>query len=233
MEIPTVKAASRKSAGSRAAARLRRSGKLPAIVYGHKENPVSVSLERHDVEQHLSRGAHLVNLEMEGKTQPCLIKDAQYDYLGAALVHLDLARVSLTESVRVKVPLELRGTPKGIAEGGVLRQELMELEVECTVTSIPERVRVNVADMTLNQVLHVKELTLDAGLKAMTDPDSVVATCRVPLVKVEVVEPGAVAAPTAAEPEVIAKGKIEEEGAEPAEKDKKPEKEKKPEKDKK
>lgn len=228
MEIPTVKAASRKSAGSRAAARLRKAGKLPAVVYGHKENPISVTLDRHDVEQHLSHGAHLVNLEMEGGTQPCLIKDAQYDYLGVALVHLDLARVSLTERVRVKVPLELRGTPRGAGEGGVLRQELMEIEIECTVSSIPEHVRFNVADMALNQVLHVKELTLDGGMKAMNDPETVVATCRIPLVKVEA-EPGAAVAPTAAEPEVIAKGKIEEEGAESAEGDakQKPEKEKK------
>jgi large subunit ribosomal protein L25 len=228
MEIPTVKAASRKSAGSRAAARLRRSGKLPAIVYGHKENPVSVTLDRHDVEMHLTHGAHLVNLELEGKTQPCLIKDAQYDYLGAALVHLDLARVSLTEQVRVKVPLELRGTPKGVAEGGVLRQEMMELEIECTVSNIPEHVRISIADMALNTVLHVKDLKLEGEIKATNDPEAVVATCRIPVVKAAVDETGAAATPSAAEPEVIAKGKIEEEGAEgAADKEKKPEKDKK------
>lgn len=220
MEIPTIKAESRNVAGSRAAARLRRKGKLPAIVYGHKQDPVAIALETHDVEQHLSHGAHLVNLEVQGKVQPCLIKDAQYDHLGAELVHLDLARVDLTEKVKVHVALDLRGTPKGAAEGGQLRQGLMELEVECLVTSIPESIRVNVADLALNQVLYVKELQLDAGLIAITDPEAVVATCRLPVAVVETPAEGAAPVEGAAEPEVIAKGKVEEEGAEAAEKEK-------------
>jgi large subunit ribosomal protein L25 len=220
MEIPTVKAESREVAGSRAAARLRRKGKLPAIVYGHKQDPFAVTLEMHDVEQHLSHGAHLVNLDVKGKVQPCLIKDAQYDHLGAELVHLDLARVDLNEKVKVHVKLDYRGTPKGAAEGGQLRQEMMELEVECLVTNIPEHIRVNVADLALNQVLYVKDLTLDAGLQAVTDAETVVATCRLPQAQVEVPTEGAVPVEGAAEPEVIAKGKIEEEGVEGAEKEK-------------
>ena len=107
----------------------------------------------------MAHGAHLVNLDVQGKVQPCLIKDAQYDHLGAELVHLDLARVDLNETVKVHVTLELRGTPKGAAEGGQLRQEMMELEVECLVTNIPENIRVSVADLALNQVLYVKDLT--------------------------------------------------------------------------
>ncbi len=225
MEIPTIKAESRQAAGSRAAARLRRKGKLPAIVYGHKQDPFAVTLEARDVEQHLSHGAHLVNLDVKGKVQPCLIKDAQYDHLGAELVHLDLARVDLNEKVKVHVTLELRGTPKGAAEGGQLRQDLMELEVECLVTNIPENIRVNVADLALNQVLYVKDLKLDAGLQAVTESEKVVATCRLPLAPVETVEAAAPVA-GAAEPEVIAKGKIEEEGAEAGVKEKEKEKEK-------
>ena len=220
MEIPTIKAESRQAAGSRAAARLRRKGKLPAIVYGHKQDPLAVALEMHDVELHMSHGAHLVNLDVQGKVQPCLIKDAQYDHLGAELVHLDLARVDLNETVKVHVTLELRGTPKGAAEGGQLRQEMMDLEVECLVTSIPENIRVSVADLALNQVLYVKDLKLDAGIKVVNDPESVVATCRLPQVQAEVPTEAAVPVEGAAEPEVIAKGKIEEEGAEGAEKEK-------------
>ncbi|HKQ47875.1 MAG TPA: 50S ribosomal protein L25 [Phycisphaerae bacterium] len=220
MEIPTIKAESRQAAGSRAAARLRRKGKLPAIVYGHKQDPLAVALEMRDVELQISHGAHLVNLDVQGKVQPCLIKDAQYDHLGAELVHLDLARVDLNETVKVHVTLELRGTPKGAAEGGQLRQDLMELEVECLVTNIPENIRVSVADLALNQVLYVKDLKLDAGIRAVNDPETVVATCRVPQVQAEVSTEAAAPVEGAAEPEVIAKGKIEEEGAEGAEKEK-------------
>ena len=222
MEIPTVKAESRKAAGSRAAARLRKAGKLPAIVYGHKENPVPVVLDRHTVEGHVHHGAHLLQLDMGGKTQPCLIKDAQYDHLGAALVHLDLARVDLNERVRVHVPIEWRGTPKGIGAGGVLHHEMLEIGVECLVVAIPERVRIDVSHLELNEVLYIRDIKLEAGLTPTDDGDKVVATVRPP--QAEVVAP--VAAPTegAAEPEVIAKGKIEAEGEEApaaAEKEKK------------
>lgn len=217
MEIPTVKAETRKAAGSRAATRLRNSGKLPAILYGHKQNPEAVSLDRHDMQQHMEHGAHLLHLDMGGKTQPCLIKDAQYDYLGSTLVHIDLTRVDLNELVKVHVPLELRGTPKGIAEGGVLNQGMSDIEIECIVANIPDRVRIDISHLGLNSVLYVKDLKLDAGMTATNDPDSVVATVRPPQVQAET---AVAAAPVegAAEPEVIAKGKIEEEPEEGAEK---------------
>ena len=227
MEIPTLQAESRKAAGSRAATRLRKAGKLPAIVYGRKQDPLAIAIDYHKMEQHMSHGAHLLNLDINGKVQPCLIKDAQYDHLGSTLVHIDLARVDLKDKVKVHVPLELRGTPKGAADGGVLRQDMQELEVECLVTSIPERIRIDVSDLALDQVWYVKDLKLDPGLKSTNDPDSVVATCRIPLEKAAV---DVTAAPVegAAEPEVIAKGKIEAEGEEAAaEKPEKKEKEKK------
>ncbi|RIK66211.1 MAG: 50S ribosomal protein L25 [Planctomycetota bacterium] len=214
--IPTLKAEPRKVAGGRAAARLRKAGKLPAIVYGHKQEPEPVTLDYHAVELELKGGAHLVTLDIGGRSQPCLFKDAQYDHLGATLLHMDLTRVDLNERVKVRVPLELRGTPKGVGEGGVLRQELMELEVECLVTSIPDVIRENVSELPLNAVLHVKELHLDSGITAITDGDTVVATVRVPAVHEEI--PAAAPAEGAAEPEVIAKGKVETEGEGEAEK---------------
>ncbi|MBI5763288.1 MAG: 50S ribosomal protein L25 [Planctomycetes bacterium] len=214
MNIPTIKADTRKAAGSRAAARLRRDGKLPGIMYGHKENPLPIVLDRHAVELHVEHGAHLFNIDMDGKTQPCLIKDAQYDHLGAALVHVDLARVDLNERVKVHVPIEYRGTPKGIAEGGVLRQELSDLHIECLVANIPDKVRIDVSHLGLNSVLYTKDLKLDPGITAINDPDSVVATCRPPLAEVDATAVAPVEG--AAEPEVIAKGKIEVEGEEGA-----------------
>lgn len=210
MEIQSLTVETRKAAGSRAAARLRKQGKIPGIVYGHKIDPEPIVLTYKEVETTLHHGAHLVNLNLGGKTQSCLIKDVQYDHLGSTLIHIDLARVDLTERVTVKVPIELKGTAKGVGEGGVLRQELMDLEIECPVASIPESIRINVTDFPLDHVLHVKEIQLPEGVKAMADEDAVVLTVRIPLVRTE-----AAVAPVegaTAEPEVIAKGKIEEEG---------------------
>ncbi len=213
MDIPTLKAEPRKSAGSRAAMRLRRSGKLPAIIYGHKQDPEPVTLNYREVEIQLRHGAHLVTLDLGSKSQPCLFKDAQYDHLGASILHIDLARVDLNERVTVKVPIELRGTPKGVADGGVLRQEMNDIEVECLVTSIPEHIRVNVSDVALDQVLYVKDLQLGAGITATSDADSVVATVRLPLVQAETTDAAPVEG-ASTEPEVIAKGKEDKEEGE-------------------
>ena len=176
-----------------------------------------MTLDYHEVELQLKHGTHVINLDVGGQVQPCLFKDAQYDHLGSKVVHVDLARVSLTERVKVRVALVLRGTPKGAAEGGVLHQEQAELEVECPALQIPDAIRVDVSGLELNQVLYVKELTLDPNLKVLTDLESVVATVREPTTKVEEVPAAAAATPEAAaaaataEPEVIAKGKGEEE----------------------
>jgi large subunit ribosomal protein L25 len=151
-----------------------------------------------------------VNLQIGGKTQPCLFKDAQYDYLGATLLHLDLARVDLNERVKVHVPIELRGTPAGVKEGGVLRQELKDLEIECLVTHIPENLRVSVENLGLNEVLYARDIELAEGMVTTQDPDSVVATVRPPLVAEEPTETAATEG-ASAEPEVIAKGKEEAE----------------------
>jgi len=211
MDIQTLTVEPRKAAGSRAAARLRKQGKIPGIVYGHKIDPEPVVLTYKEVETQLHHGAHLVNLKLGGKTQSCLIKDVQYDHLGSTLIHIDLARVDLTERVTLRVPIELKGTAKGVADGGVLRQEIMDLEIECPVASIPDSIRINVSDFALDHVLHVKEIQLPTGVKAMSDEDAVVLTVRVPLARAET--PVAAAEGGTAEPEVIAKGKIEEEGA--------------------
>lgn len=216
MEIPTLTVESRKSAGSRAAARLRNKGKLPAIVYGHGEEPAPVSLNTHDVEQHLKHGLHIVNLSLDGNVQPCQFKDAQYDHLGMHLVHVDLMRIDLTQRIRLSVPIDFRGTPKGISEGGIFRHELTDLEIECLVAAIPENIRVDVSGLSLNHVLHVKEIALPDGVTHVLDGEKVVAMVRLPQAVVEAPVVPVEGAP--AEPEVIGKGKQEEPGEEGEEK---------------
>ncbi|MFQ5428755.1 MAG: 50S ribosomal protein L25 [Phycisphaerae bacterium] len=211
MEIPTLTVQPRKPEGSRAAARLRRAGRLPAIVYGHGQDPVPVSLDYHDVELQLKHGMHVVKLDMSGDVQPCQFKDAQYDHLGSAIVHVDLVRVDLTERVKVAVQIEFRGTPKGVAEGGQLRHELTEMEIECVVSDIPETIRADISDLGLDEVLYLKDITLPDNMTAVGDPDTVVAVVRRAAVA-ETAEEGETPAP--GEPEVITKGKAEEDKSE-------------------
>jgi len=208
MELTTLHCEPRRAAGSRANARLRRSGKVPGIVYGHGEEPIPVAMARHDLEQLLHHGAHLLELHLGGTTQRVLIKEVQYDHLGVTPIHVDLARVSLDERVRVTVPLELRGEPKGVREGGILDQNIAELDIECLVTQIPENIRVNIADMGLDQMLYVKDIQVPEGVRVLTSPELVVCSIRKPLEEAPAAEPTEAAA---AEPELIRKERPAEE----------------------
>ncbi|HEY3244571.1 MAG TPA: 50S ribosomal protein L25 [Phycisphaerae bacterium] len=231
MEITTVKAQPRQELGSKYTRRLRTSGRLPAIIYGHGETPEPISLDTHEVKLALGHGTHLLSVELDGGARPCLIKQVQFDHLQHDPIHLDLARVDLNERVKVRVGIELRGTPKGLGHGGILEQLLADVEVECLVTEIPEMIRPNVAHLHLGDVLHVKELVAPPGVKILAEPEAIVASVRVLAVE----EPVAVAtegeaAPT--QPEVIGRGKEEEVEAAGEEKkaEKKPEKKEKAEK---
>ncbi len=203
----------RSELGSRANKRLRDAGFLPGVIYGHKEKVVPITLPRKEVVNHLTHGAHVFDLAIEGKSEKVLVKEVQYDYLGNEVLHVDFARVSLDEKVEVTVTVELKGEPKGTKDGGVLQQIIMELEVECLVTEIPDIIRHNVAEMALNDVLHVKELKLPAGVRAILDGDQIVA--QVKEVKEEDADATA-AAEGEAEPEVIGKKKEDGEAAEGA-----------------
>ncbi len=203
-ETAQISAQARNELGSRANKRLRDAGKLPGVIYGHKEAVVPVTLPKREVVNHLDRGRHLFDLNIDGKSEKVLVKEVQYDHLGLEVLHVDFARVNLDEKVEVTVPLELKGTPKGESDGGVLQQIISELEVECLVTDIPDIIRHNVSEMALDDVLHIRELQLPAGIRALQDEDLVVAQVKT------IAEEAAEGAEGDAEPEVI--GKKAEEG---------------------
>src|SRR3954470_20100167 len=144
---------SRAELGSRANKKLRDAGLVPGVVYGHKEAVVPVTLPKKELVGHLNHGVHVFDLAVDGKAEKVLVKEVQYDHLGLEVLHVDFARVSLDEKVELTVPLELKGTPKGEAEGGVLQQILSDLEIECLVTDIPAAIKVNVEHLGVNDSL--------------------------------------------------------------------------------
>jgi len=204
-----VSAEPRTQLGSRANKRLRDSGKLPGVIYGHKQAVLPITLPKKEVVGHLERGKHLFALSVSGQSENVLVKDVQYDHLGMEVIHVDFARVDLNERVEVTVPLELKGTPKGEADGGVLQQIISELQIECLVTEIPDAIRYNVSEMALDSVLHIKDLQLPPGVKVLQDPELIVATVR----EILDVAPTEVVEAETAEPEVIGKKKEETEEA--------------------
>jgi len=207
-----ITAKPRAELGSRANKRLRDAGLIPGVIYGHKEAVVTITLPKKETVNHLKHGAHVFDLAVEGKSEKCLVKEVQYDHLGIEVLHVDFARVSLDEKVEVTVAVELKGEPKGEKDGGVLQQILNELEVECLVTDIPDKIVHNVSEMALDDVVHIKDLKLPSGVRALADPEQIVA--QVKEIKEEEVAP--VAAEGEAEPEVIGKKPEEGEAAEGA-----------------
>ena len=115
-----LKAEIRQGLGSKDAAKLRKKGQIPAVVYGHKKEPVSIVLDAKSFREGLQQGHRLMEVEIDKKNETLLIKEVQYDYLGTDIIHVDLMRVDVTEMVRVTVPIELKGTAKGAAEGGMV-----------------------------------------------------------------------------------------------------------------
>jgi large subunit ribosomal protein L25 len=134
----------------------------------------------------------------------------QWDHLGKDLLHVDFARVAADERIVLTVPIELRGTAPGVTAGGVLDQPIHTLSIECLAISIPDTIRVNIGELQIGSAIHVRDLALPAGVKAMSDPEAIVVQVKQPVAEEEA--PVAAEAAEAAEPEVIgAKEKAEAE----------------------
>lgn len=210
MEVMELIGQPRTSAGTIVARKLRKEGRMPAIIYGRGEDPQSISLTLHEVEVALSHGARMLKLDVAGAANQYLIKEVQYDHLDHTPLHMDLVRISMHEKVQVTVGIELRGVPKGVNEGGVLDQALSEIEIECLPTDIPETLHPLVVNLGLNETLYVRDLQVPPGVTVLTDPDDRVATVRPKVEEPEEGEAEPAAEGEAAQPEVIARGKKEE-----------------------
>lgn len=213
MQIATIKGEKRTVAGKHANERLRRDGQTPGVIYGHNETPEAIAVSSHDLELALGHMAHVVSLEIDGKKTTYLLKEVQYDHLQRTPLHIDLMRVDPNERVRVSVPVNTRGEPKGAGAGTSLVVVLSDLHIECSLLAIPDMINVNVAHLGVGDSVHVKELSLPEGVTALHQPDDIVCVLR----SAKADEPTAAVAVegAVAEPEVIgrvAKEKGEGEG---------------------
>ena len=200
-----LRASTRKERGTRQVRRLREQGHTPAIIYGHGEEPQPVTLGEHDLELALQHGARLLQVEVDGRRQNVLVKELQWDTFGQTVLHVDLCRVSLDERVEVTVAVVLRGTPAGEADGGVLRQAVSDITIECPVASIPENVRIRVNDLKVGESIQLKDIELPEGVRLIDDGAIVLCACNVVAEEAEEEE-------EVAEPEII--GEKKEEGQE-------------------
>jgi large subunit ribosomal protein L25 len=208
-----LKAEIRQQTGSKASASLRKQGQIPAIVYGHKQEPTAITLDAHDFVEHLHHGHRLIDVRIDKKPQKVIVKDLQYDHLGKDIIHADLMRVDITETVTVSVPIELKGTPKGAEEGGIIVQHTDHLEVECKVTDIPESIVVSVKNMQVGDSLHASDIQLPDGVKLISDPAILMVSCSI-VTTAKTTEELEEEAPVA--PEVIGEAEKEKKEEEPS-----------------
>ncbi|HSB34299.1 MAG TPA: 50S ribosomal protein L25 [Nitrospirota bacterium] len=225
MEKIALSAQVREKAGKGVARGLRRSQKVPAVLYSHGKS-MPIALGTKDVTKILNSegGEHaLINLKLEGgggAEKLALIKDYQIDPTSGSLIHVDLMEVAMSEKVKISVAVHIVGTAAGVKEGGIFQYGLRTLEIECTPDLIPDSIEVNVSELKVNESLHVRDIRVAEGIRVLTDGDSTVATIQPPIseAKLEAMLTATPAvAAEAGEPELVKKPKKEgEEAAAPA-----------------
>jgi large subunit ribosomal protein L25 len=220
-----VNAKGRDDRGKNAARRLRRQGLVPGIVYGGKDGNIAVAVDPKALQKVLRSEAGrntILKLDIAGAgATNAILKDLQVDPIKDSLLHADFYRIAMDVAIRVTVPINIRGEARGVkVDGGILELITREIEVECLPGDIPERIDVDVSELGLNGALRVSDLPANAKVKILESADQVVVHVvsikeeEAPAPAAVAVEGEAAAAP--AEPEVLKKGKKEEE-APPAE----------------
>ena len=204
-----LKAEIREKTGSKAVRKVLKQGKIPAVIYGHKEEPIAISLDAHNFVEGLHHGHRLMDVQIGRKKQKTIVKDLQYDCLGKNVIHADLMRIDVSERLKVTVPIVLKGTAAGTNEGGIIEEHTDHLEVECKATDIPESIIVSVKEMNVGDALHAGDIQLPEGVKLVSFPDLLMISCHLVAAAKSTEE---VEEEMPAGPEVIGEEKEAEEG---------------------
>jgi len=181
--------------GSSDSRRLRAAGKIPAVVYGHGMDPLSVSVDRRELRQALSGGAGMntiLDLTVDGAVYPSIIKDIQRHPVRRSVQHIDFIQVNLNEEIVVSIPVHLEGEAKDVSQhNGLVDLAMNELEVRTTPRNIPDGVTIDITDMTMDSVIRIEDIPLPSGVVAEADPEApvvTVLTMRTPVLDAEEAE---------------------------------------------
>jgi large subunit ribosomal protein L25 len=214
MEKITLESDVRPQLSKGAIRKLRDSGKIPAIFYGDKEN-ICLTVDAGKFGALLSKEGHnaIINLNLSDKTsKTVLIKALQKDVISRKIIHIDFYQVSMIKKIEVSVAVVIFGEAPGVKDGGVLAHIVREIKVKCLPADIPEKITVDVSNLQIGSSLYVKDISIPQGVEVLSQPDQIVVNIVSPTILEEIV-PG-VSAEAGAEPEVIGKGKKDEEGEE-------------------
>jgi len=166
--------------------RLRAAGKVPAVLYGKKAQPLSLTLNKLDLMKAVEKAGTnpIFQLNIKGAggaaTRSAILKERQIRPLDSTLLHIDFLEVSMDEALEVHVPIECEGTPVGVEKGGIFQQVVRELKVRCLPGDIPNVIKVDVTRLELGHAIHVSDLTLPSGVTAAEEPGTAIATVVAP-----------------------------------------------------
>lgn len=199
----------REKTGSAESRRLRRRGRLPAVLYGLDRPQVNFSVDGHEFANHFHHGHRVFTLSVEGRTQLCLLKDIQFDTYGELLLHADFSRVDENVPVTLPVALNFVGAPEQVS-GALVEFPNSDIHVTCRPKDIPESIDVTLTDLQVGQTITAGDVKLPEGLELDTPPETVMVTFHYRHAAVEAAEEE-VAPEEAAEPEVLSDRKPDEE----------------------
>jgi large subunit ribosomal protein L25 len=230
MEKILLKADRRTETGKGGSKRLRHKDVLPAVLYA-KDVSIPIKLQRKQIAKLLASGVGehaLITIELaedkgKKKEHATIIKDYQLDPVKHELLHIDFMEISLKKNIKITIPILITKEPMGIKKGGILQQQLREVEIECLPTQIPDGIQVDASSIDIGHSLHVSDLVIQEGVKLLTDPQDVVLIVSAPVIEEE---PKPAVEEEITEPELVKKAKEKEEEAE-SEEGKKEESEKK------
>ncbi len=211
MEIVTLEANERKAISKSSRSSLRKNGRVPGIFYSKHSNPIAIDvLERTMNPLVFTSKTNLISLKLDGHDElECIIRDIQFDPVTDRIIHFDLLGLTKGEKLQLEIPVQLNGTAAGIKEGGVLQHFLHKLDIECLPVNIPAHIEVDISGLQIGDSIHVKDILLP-DIEILNPEDSMIVMVSHQKVKEEatVIEEGV---EEATEPEVISKGKADEE----------------------
>jgi large subunit ribosomal protein L25 len=198
MSKVVLQAKNRQKTGSAESRRIRRGGRIPAVIYGRSGKALSVDLDSVEFVQGVKgiSESTIVTVQVDGTSHDAFVKATQRNIINGKILHIDFYEVESGVALRARVSLHLQGNPIGVREGGILENPLHEIEIECLPKDLPERIEIDISGLKVNQSMHVRDIPLAEGIRLLSNPEQVVALVK--FAKAEAAAPAAEAAAEAA-----------------------------------
>jgi large subunit ribosomal protein L25 len=213
MANASLNATARADRGTGVARKLRVTGNVPAVIYGHGRTPQSLSINTREIDKLLSTvsaASTVIELNVDGKVARTLIREIQRHPVRRSIVHVDFQELVAGEKITVSIPLRFTGTADGVRNsGGILEETMHQVHLRLDPTSIPDHIDVDVTHLTIGHSIHIRDLKLPEGVSVLDEPGATICVCIAP--KTEVAATTVEGEPNAAEPELIRKAKADAE----------------------